>query len=121
MIISLNTMYVIPFPGIVGSGIPVNLNLSCRRITKLKENTKLDDLAICVSLHEFFSRLDSFCTKDNTLTLKSELLEYIHGERDILNDELLSFINRLYNRIRYSDIEEDSLILPIPKEFWRGV
>lgn len=37
MIISLNTMYVIPFPGIVGSAIPVNLDLSCSGIVKLQK------------------------------------------------------------------------------------
>lgn len=120
MIISINTMYLIPFPCIIGGGIPVNLNLSCNRIIKLKDNTKLDDFTICISLREFFSRLDSFSTKEDTLTLKSELLKYIHGEREILNDDLLSFINRLYNRFQYSDKEENSEIMSIPKDFWAG-
>lgn len=122
MIISIYTMYIRPFPGILGGGVPVNLNLSFRRITKLKENTKLDDLAICILLHEFFSRLDTFCTERDrdTLTLKSELLKYIHGESEVLNDDLLSYINCLYNIPPYSDMDESSKILSIPKEFWGG-
>lgn len=89
MIISLNTMYVIPFPGIVGSGIPVNLDLNCSRIVKLKGKTKLSDLEVCISLREFFSRLRPFCPEDDKLTMKSELLKYIHGEREVLNNDLL--------------------------------
>lgn len=120
MIISLNTMYVIPFPGIVGSGIPVNLDLSCSRIVKLKGKTKLSDLEVCISLREFFSRLGPFCPEGDTLTMKSELLKYIHGEREVLNNDLLFFINRLYNIPPYYDKDEDSKILSIPKDFWGG-
>lgn len=114
-----NTMYVIPFPGVVGSGIPVNLALGSPRIAELQETTKLDYVDICISLKEVFEQLGGFCPyTDEQLSLNSDLLKYIHGETILLNKLLLNKLSIIYGRANLCDTEEAKKIKAIPFCFW---
>ena len=119
MIISLNTMFVIPFPGIVGSGIPVNLVFGSQRIAKLQETTKLDNVSLCISLQEIFKQLGGFCpSTEDQLNWNSELLKYIHGETPFLNELLLSKLSIIYRHAVFYETEDSNKIKAIPFDFW---
>ena len=121
MIISISTMYVIPFPGIVGGGIPVNLDIESPRIIDLKRITNLEDVEIYVALGHFFSRLDSLFSYNKALALKSELLKYIHNEIPYLNSKLLDFIKGTYHRLEKDTTEDALRVKSIPLSFWGAV
>lgn len=104
-------MYVVTFPGWLGCGFAVDLNLYSSRIQQLKEVTKFDDFKICASLKDFFNCLDS-------LSLKAELLGYIHGDNETLNAELVTFLIQLYKKVNYSHSESSTHIKSIPPKFW---
>lgn len=119
MTISLNTMYVIPFPGVVGSGIPANLALGCQRIAELQETTKLDNVGICISLQEIFKQLGGFCPfTDEQLNWNSELLRYINGDIPFLNELLLRKLSTMYRHADFFETEDSNKIKAIPFDFW---
>lgn len=119
MTISLNTMYVIPFPGVVGSGIPVNLVFGSQRIAKLQETTKLDNVGLCISLQEMFKQLGGFCpSTDEQVNWNSELLKYIHGGTPFLSELLLRKLSTMYKHADFSETEDSNKIKAIPFDFW---
>lgn len=119
MTISLNTMYVIPFPCVVGSGIPVNLVFGSQRIAKLQETTKLDNVGLCISLQEMFKQLGGFCpSTDEQVNWNSELLKYIHGGTPFLSELLLRKLSTMYKHADFSETEDSNKIKAIPFDFW---
>lgn len=120
MMLSFNTMYVIPFPDIVGGGIPVNLNTSCQKIIELQEKTNLDIIEICSSFRDLFLKLGSFSSSKDRQKQNEELLRFIHGDIPCLDAKLLSQILCLYRRDKSPNAEGDS-IRTIPISFWKSV
>ena len=112
-------MYVIPFPGVLGSGIPVNLVFGSQRIAKLQETTKLDNVGICISLQEIFKQLGGFCpSTDEQLNWNSELLRYINGDIPFLNELLLRKLSTMYRHAVFFETEDSNKIKAIPFDFW---
>lgn len=60
MVILNNTMFVIPLPGVIGVGVPVNLDIGSPRIIDLKRKKSLDDDEVRIAFYYLFSQLGPF-------------------------------------------------------------
>lgn len=116
MIVTAATMFVIPFPNQIGSGIAVNLNIECPKIQKLKEKYNVDDITVCKSFYVLFSNVNLF-NSANILQIQLNLLNFIHDEKSILSVFSKEYLKFIYNR-NLTLFSKDSNNFIIPYCFW---
>lgn len=120
MIISINTMFVIPTSGFVMGGIPCNLITESSRISRLT-NMGIDSASVCKAFRELFDeihidvitkeipvenrkRWQIFKSKYRTvfefknLDVKIRILNYLN-DNGTLFDEDVSYLSNIYKRL----------------------
>lgn len=122
MIISFNTMFIIPFPGILGGGIPANLSIESPKIVRLMEDYNMTAIDICKMFRLFFDSVREYGSNDSTESFKKVLLHYANGQIDKLSDKDIFSIKRIYQTYgkeqEFKSKNGDSILYLIPMGFW---
>lgn len=95
MIISYNTMFIIPTPGILGGGIPANLIWGCPKVSKLTKGRIEQPIEICSIFRDFFDHLEEYEHSDSIHVFKMKILNFIHGQIASLDNKDIEVIKNI--------------------------